>query len=138
MTAEGVWLASFGRTAVPANGPWIRSMLPTGVIGAYVLLQGDVPFYLGRSDSCLAGRLLRHEYLSEASHVYWEVCRNPVRAYHCEAFWYDRAGISHNLRNRVHPARPIGHPDPCPFCSIDTGRLRSLMANLSRKKFKRV
>ena len=136
MIAEGVWLASFGRTAVPANASWIWSMLPNGVIGAYVLLKGHKPFYIGRSDSCLAGRLLRHEYLAETSHVFWEVCRDPIRAYHCEAYWYDRAGASHALRNRVHPARPTGHPDPCPFCSIDADYLRSLMANLPRKKLR--
>ena len=131
--SEGIWLASFGRTAVPAQPAWIRSMLPTGVVGAYVLLKGPDPFYVGRSDSCLAGRLLRHEHLTATTHVFWEVCRDPIRAYHCEAYWYDYARASRTLLNRVHPARPAGHTDPCPFCSIDSGAMQTLMANLPKR-----
>lgn len=129
MTApEGVLEGPFGRMAVPAIPAWVRAMLPLGVIGAYVLLKGPKPFYVGRSDSCLAGRLVRHEYLAEASHVMWQICRDPVRAFHCEAFWYDRAGGTRCLRNRVHPARPAGHTGSCPFCEVDVGGLRAALS----------
>lgn len=133
MNIGDVWATSFGRIAVPARPAWIRAMLPPNVVGAYVLLNGPTPFYVGRSDSCLANRLLHHEYLPEATHVYWEVCRNPVLAFHCEAFWYDHAGGSGTLRNRVHPARPVGHDGPCPFCSINGDAVRSLFVGLQRK-----
>lgn len=137
MIADGIWPVSFGRTAVPADPAWIRAMLPPGVVGAYILLDGSSPFYVGRSDSCLAGRLVHHEYLAEASHVFWEVCRDSVRAFHCESFWYDRSGGSHRLRNRIHPARPAGHSGGCPFCSIRAADLRTLLANLPRKNRRR-
>ncbi len=134
MNTVRIWPTPFGRTAVPAEPAWIRAMLPRGVVGAYVLLNGPAPFYVGRSDSCLAGRLLRHEYLDDATHIFWEVCRDPVRAFHYEAFWYDHAGGPLTLRNRIHPARPVGHHGPCPFCSIETEDLRSLLDSVHQKR----
>ncbi len=126
MAAEATMVAeAFGPFAIPATPQWIRAMVPEGVVGAYLLLKGERPFYVGRSDNCLANRLCGHELLDEASHVVWEVCRDPVRAFHCEAFWYDRSRGTPSLRNRVHPARPAGFDGECPFCSISAESIRA-------------
>jgi hypothetical protein len=118
---------AFSRFAIPADPAWIRSMVPEGVAGAYLLLREGRPFYVGRSDSCLAGRLTRHELLGQASHLLWEVCRDPVRAYHCEAYLYDSSRHTPGFLNRVHPARPAGYEGGCPFCSIEAEHIQSLI-----------
>lgn len=128
MTTPIIDLQVFSHFAVPADPAWIRSMIPDGVLGAYLLLRDSRPFYIGRSDSCLASRLVRHEFLSQASHLLWEVCRDPVRAFHCEAFLFDSSRGLPGFLNRVHPARPVGYHGDCPFCSINVADIRQLLA----------
>lgn len=106
------------RVGVPADPRWFKALLPPGVLGAYLLLQGDKPFYVGRSDHCLRTRLIGHNLLARATHVCWEVCRSPVHAFHAEAYWYDHFKEVGRLRNLVHPARPTGDCRPCPFCTL--------------------
>lgn len=118
MTTPIIDLQAFSCFAVPADPAWIRSMIPDGVLAAYLLLKDCRPFYVGRSGSCLASRLVRHELLGQASHLLWEVCRDPLRAFHCEAFLYDSSRGLPGFLNRVHPARPAGYQGDRPFCSI--------------------
>jgi hypothetical protein len=119
---------AFARIAVPADTAWIRALIPERVLGAYMLLRGSSPLYAGRSDTCLATRLTGHELLPRASHLVWEVCRDPVRAFHCEAFWYDRCRDLPGFLNRVHPARPVGHDRGCPFCTVNVAGLGAALA----------
>ncbi|MBF0129427.1 MAG: hypothetical protein HQL33_05515 [Alphaproteobacteria bacterium] len=114
------------RIAIPADSGWLASMIPHGVVGAYLLVDGDRPFYVGRSDSCLRRRLLGNPLLQAATHVFWEVCPSALRAFHMEAFWYDRLSPSGALLNKVHPARPWGDVRPCPFC-FDSDLVRAAM-----------
>lgn len=128
MTMPIIDLQVFSHFAIPANPNWIRSLIGNGVIGAYLLLRDGRPLYAGRSDSCLATRLVQHELLSQASHLFWEVCRDPVRAFHCEAFLFDSSHGLPGFLNRVHPARPAGYEGDCPFCSINVADVRQLLA----------
>ena len=114
------------RVAVPADSGWLVSMIPQGIVGAYMMFSDDRPFYVGRSDSCLRGRLLGHPLLKAATHVIWEVCPTARRAFHMEAYWYDRLSPSGTLINKVHPARPCGDARPCPFC-FDGDLVRAAM-----------
>lgn len=48
--------------------PWlIRALIPVGYIGTYKLFRlGETePIYVGRSDTCLRNRLLRHAQANE-------------------------------------------------------------------------
>jgi hypothetical protein len=118
---EGVSLAETqgGRVALPASANWIRPFMPPGVAGAYLLLKGDQPLYVGRSDTCLRTRLLGHEHLGAASHLVWARCDTARQAYHLESYWYDRLQAHGGLLNRVHPARPAETDEVCPFCAIE-------------------
>ena len=100
----------------------VRAMLPQNLIGAYLLLRGRVPVYVGRSDTCLRTRLSTHNHLGPATHVTWEATRTPVAAFHLESFWYHRHHRS--LLNRIHPAAPAHTGGTCPFCLDDRPALR--------------
>jgi hypothetical protein len=128
MTTPVIHMQAFDRFAVPADAAWIRSMIPEKVVGAYVLLRDGQPFYVGRSDSCLLSRLVRHELLGHASHLTWEICRDPVRAFFCEAFLYDSSRELSGFLNCVHPARPARYQGNCPFCSIRAADVRQVLA----------
>ncbi len=101
--------------AIPAKCKWIRSMLPLKTTGAYLLVSKNVPFYTGRSDSCLLTRLCNHEYLDRASHIVWEVCNSDIRAYHQECYWYKKYHKNSDFLNRIEPARPKGDMLRSPF-----------------------
>ncbi len=118
------------RMAMPATPAWIHPFVPPRTIGAYMLFDQGRPFYVGRSDTCLRGRLLGHELLDEASHVVWERCRSARHAFHLESFWYDRLKGGSSLRNRVHPARPVDVHETCPYCAIEVDVERLALAQL--------
>lgn len=117
------------RLAIPADPGWLRVLIPSSVIGSYLLLDNDRPIYVGRSDTCLQVRLANHELLGSASHVIWEVCSSARQAFHMESFWYDRLKPG-GLLNQVHPARPAGHLWPCPFCTIDGSSVRAALTSM--------
>jgi hypothetical protein len=127
MTTPVIHMRAFSRFAIPADPAWIRSMIPEEVVGAYLLLKHGRPFYVGRSDNCLVSRLVRHERLEQASHLIWEVCRDPARAFYCESFLYDSSREVPGFLNRVHPARPVGHHAECPFCAIRAADVRQIL-----------
>lgn len=127
MATVCILAAPHHRLALPADPAWIRALVPSGYAGAYLLLQGHTPIYVGRSDRCLRRRLCQHEKLAEASHLVWQPCRDPLRAFYLEAFWYDQMNQLSSMRNLIHPARPDGRNEPCPFCSVDA---QSVMAVL--------
>jgi hypothetical protein len=94
----------------------VRSLIPRGVIGTYLLLRYGTAIYVGRSDACLRTRLEAHPLLNAATHFLWEPCRAPLQAYLLEAYWYHRLEADPTALNQVHPARPAGFERPCPFC----------------------
>lgn len=93
------------------------ALIPHGQIGTYLLLHGEKPLYVGRSDHCVLRRLRNHEWVPQATHIVWEPCSNARKAFHQEAALYHVLAVKGNLRNRIHPARPDGLHEQCPFCT---------------------
>ena len=94
----------------------LKTVIPRGQIGAYLLLNNGKPIYIGRSDHCILTRLLRHERIKNATHVVWEPCKSVDQAFALEAAWYHHPQIGGSLINQIHPARPKGYQGDCPFC----------------------
>lgn len=94
----------------------IRALVPQNTCGTYLLLRGEIPIYVGRSDACLRTRLACHNHRLRATHVLWEIARTPRCAYMLEAYWFHH----HDLElNQIHPASPAGQSIICPFCDPD-------------------
>lgn len=105
-----------GRLALPFQRRMIRQVIPPGTTGVYLLLNGKDPVYVGRSDTCLRRRLVGHPLLERLTHVAFEACGSPCRAFYLEAFWFhELMGLPTTL-NLIHPARPAASDRPCPFC----------------------
>ncbi len=107
------------RFCFSADPKLIGGLLPENVIGTYLLSYDRRPFYIGRSDACLRGRLTTHEYLNHASHVIWEPCKNHAQAFYLECYWYHELEDSGQLINMIHPGKPNGTDLSCPFCRCD-------------------
>lgn len=95
----------------------VRALVPEGWAGVYMLLRDAVPFYVGRSDTCLRARLAAHPLLTLATHVTWETCASSLHAYRLESAWFHTLQLTAEFTNRNHPAHPSGEPNSCPFCS---------------------
>lgn len=95
----------------------VRALVPEGRAGVYMLLRDGMTFYVGRSDTCLRTRLAAHPLLHLATHVTWEPCESPLKAYRLESAWFHALQLTAELTNRNHPAHPSGEPNDCPFCS---------------------
>ncbi|VEG40466.1 Uncharacterised protein [Mycolicibacterium flavescens] len=113
------------RLAFQLNPRTVRSLIPAGTPGTYLLLQGERPVYVGRSDRCLRARLATHNHLHHATHVTWETARDAWGAFLLEAWWWHQH--SDTLINKIHPAAPTGQ-GPCPFCEprTDSGLANAL------------
>lgn len=105
-------------------------MLAPNLAGVYVLIEGDRPIYVGRSDTCLLRRLVAHEHRVRSSHVVWALRPGPVHAYLAECHWYHRLGGREMLINERHPASP-GGGWTCPFCDAQLADARAAVANLA-------
>lgn len=119
---------SRARHAYPMRPEIIRGFLPPGYSGAYMLLRAGRPIYVGRSDTCLRLRLASHPHVAKASHVMWEICRDPWQAFVLEAALFHRLQHVPDVLNRVHPGKPAPYTRGCPFCSAgDVAALRRLL-----------
>lgn len=103
------------RVAFVATASYIRLFVPKRTIGVYMLLSNKIPVYVGRSDTCSRTRLLNHPLLPTTTHIAWEPCRDQLQAFRMEAAWF-HALESSKLLNQIHPARPSGNSEKCPFC----------------------
>jgi len=72
----------------------VRAAVPPGTAGAYVLYaQGEeeslAPEYVGRSDTDLQRRLLRHPH-ADLDYFAIQVCKSPLEAYRLERrlYWW--------------------------------------------------
>lgn len=104
------------RVAFAATATFIRLFVPERAIGVYMLLSDTIPFYVGRSDTCSRTRLLNHPLLAATTHIAWEPCRDQLQAFRMEAAWFHTFEPS-KLLNQIHPARPSGNFENCPFCA---------------------
>ena len=97
--------------------PIVRALVPRDVVGCYILMVGDKPVYVGRSDTCVQQRLVHHGLLNIATHFSWQPCRSPVAAFNLESSWYHH--LQHTdgqqLLNAIHPDSPAGSNLACPF-----------------------
>lgn len=116
------------RLAFRLDPPTIRALIPPHTCGAYILLDGETPIYVGRSDACLRTRLATHNHRGSATHVLWEIARTPKSAYLLEAYWFHRQDFH---LNQIHPACPAGTFATCPFC--DPRALNALQTALDHQ-----
>ncbi len=107
--------------------PWlIRALIPASVVGTYVLYTSTgVPRYVGRSDTDVRRRLLRHCTDRAGSYFSYDVHHTPANAFEMECALFH--ALSPHLVNRIHPDRPNFHTTSCTFC---------LPAQLSAQKFR--
>ncbi|HEX8691415.1 MAG TPA: hypothetical protein VF746_03145 [Longimicrobium sp.] len=108
--------AAPARHAFPLRPAVIRALVGAGNPGVYLLLRDGRPMYVGRSDTCVQTRLATHPYLGVADHFVWQPCRSPLHAFHMESYWYHSLQDAGRAANLIHPARPAGTLEPCPFC----------------------
>ena len=98
----------------------IRDLVPPGSPGTYRLHRDGHVIYLGRSDTDLRRRLLEHYFARRGEHFTWHLHASALAAWTDECSqWHDLPALA---QNPVHPARPDGSTDRCPFCP-DTLRL---------------
>lgn len=98
----------------------IRWVVAPGYPGVYILgndLDGFIPGYVGRSDSCLQKRLLTHNYGGEFEYFVFRYARSVKEAYHLECqFWHVYSLKQVDLLNFRHPAAPPQSQLVCPYC----------------------
>lgn len=117
--------------------PWlIRALIPPGVVGSYVLYTTTgLPRYVGRSDTDIRRRLLRHCTDQRGAYFTYDVHNNPVSAYDMECAMFH--ALSPQLTNRIHPDRPDFHETSCVFCRSEqraTRRFRDLQQTSAPKE----
>jgi hypothetical protein len=104
--------------------PWlVRSLIPVGQTGSYVLYRSGRPVYAGRSDTDLRRRLLAHAASARADYFTYDVHHNPAMAYSAECLHFHL--LDRPIDNVIHPAHPAGESGPCSYCApaIEAGRL---------------
>ncbi len=93
----------------------VRTLIPPHRIGTYVLYTADGrPTYVGRSDTDIRRRLLRHCTDRRADYFTYDVHPSATSAYMVECALFHL--LTPDASNRIHPARPEGHSIPCTFC----------------------
>lgn len=111
-------------TRVWQLSPWaVRLLIPPAVIGVYLLGEPDsagrfVFQYVGRSDTDLRRRLLRHCSAARALFFRHVVCPDSLNAFRLECYFWHAAQDEHAISNQIHPAAPCGIQLSCPYCSI--------------------
>jgi Zn finger protein HypA/HybF involved in hydrogenase expression len=97
--------------------PWlIRALIPVSYIGTYKLFRlGETePIYVGRSDTCLRNRLLRHTQANRADYFDYDIQWTLEKCFIAECSAYH--ALLGKTDNLIHPAQPHGLNLKCPFC----------------------
>jgi hypothetical protein len=98
--------------------PWmVRALIPARCMGSYVLYDRATPLYVGRSDTCLQRRLLRHAYRRRAPYFTFDIHQSEMHAYTVECAIFH--ALRPQLSNLIHPAVPDDTAAHCPFCRAD-------------------
>ena len=118
MRRVALTFAAPARHAFALRPAVIRALVTAGTPGVYLLLRDGRPVYIGRSDTCVQTRLASHPHLGLATHFVWHPCRGPLHAFHVESYWFHLLQDQGGAANLIHPARPAGHGEPCPFCHV--------------------
>jgi hypothetical protein len=108
--------------------PWlIRALIPPRKIGAYVLYTAKgSPYYIGRSDTDIQRRLLRHCTDRCGDYFTYDVYTTPAKAFDMECALFHL--LAPRLSNRIHPDRPDFHQTPCAFCRHNQRATRQMRA----------
>lgn len=99
----------------------VRATVPPNTAGAYLLMKGTHPIYVGRSDRCVQTRLASHPLIGSATHFVWEACPTPWQAFSLEAAWFHHLSGRPGFLNKIHPARAPNLISACPFCCTQDG-----------------
>jgi hypothetical protein len=84
----------------------VRAFVPVDRIDTYILLRGDRPIYVGRSDHCVRRQLLNHPPLGTANHLLWQPTPSRFAAFALEAYWFHRLdGYGGRLNEILRPDR---------------------------------
>jgi hypothetical protein len=82
--------------------------------------------YVGRSDTCVRKRLLRHQKIRTNEYVKLMFCRDSREAYFMEAYVWHMLQYEHWSLNKIHPAAPSTSNLVCPYCAFGN-EIRSLL-----------
>jgi hypothetical protein len=109
--------------------PWlVRALIPPRLIGTYVLYTAHGrPIYVGRSDTDVRRRLLRHCTDRHGDYFTYDMHHTTVNAYDVECALFHL--LAAEVSNRIHPDRPDFHPTTCAFCRPLQTRLRLRASN---------
>jgi predicted GIY-YIG superfamily endonuclease len=102
----------------------VRAVIPARLIGTYVLYRKSKPVYIGRSDTDLQRRLLRHSSTGRGDYFTYDVHRTSLQAFEVECSLYH--ALRPDITNVLHPDLPNFGTGVCPFCH-DT--LASILGN---------
>jgi hypothetical protein len=95
--------------------PWlIRALIAPATVGAYVLWDGPMPAYVGRSDNDLRQRLVHHALQGRGGYFSFDSVRSPGQAFNLECSLYH--ALAGSTTNLIHPARPRQQVTVCAFC----------------------
>lgn len=105
--------------------PWlVRALIPPQHIGTYVLYTADgVPSYIGRSDTDLRRRLLRHCTNRRGAYFTYDVHHSPLNAFEVECALFHT--LAPEITNRIHPDRPAHQKACCVYCRSTQRTVRS-------------
>lgn len=92
----------------------VRTLIPPGLPGHYVLFDARRIRYAGRSDSCVRTRVLRHAYRRRAVFFQYDVHTCVSNAWMAECGYFH--AFRDDLDNLIHPAAPTAGLMRCPFC----------------------
>ncbi|MFJ6522575.1 GIY-YIG nuclease family protein [Streptomyces filamentosus] len=95
--------------------PWVvRALIPEGYIGTYVLYRHGAPHYIGRSDTCVRRRLLKHCASARGEYFTYDVHFSADQAFTAECSLFH--ALRPQLTNILHPDRPNFSQAICLFC----------------------
>ena len=104
--------------------PWlVRAMVPSALIGTYVLYRDRTPVYIGRSDRDLQQRLLQHSAAGRGDYFTYDIHRHPLIAFDVECSLFH--ALNDDLTNRIHPDHPNYQEAACPFCADALSDIRN-------------
>lgn len=106
--------------------PWlVRALIPPQYIGTYVLYTSTgVPSYIGRSDTDLRRRLLRHCTNRRGAYFTYDVHHSPLNAFEVECALFHT--LAPEITNRIHPDHPAYQKAGCVYCRTTQRTVRRL------------
>ena len=97
----------------------IHQVVAPGHSGAYVLGDdrgGFIAGYIGRSDTCLQTRLLKHNHRYEFEYFIFRYATSAKEAYYLECQFWHSSLEQEDLLNCRHPGVPLRSHLFCPYC----------------------